>query len=357
MRIRNIGAFVGMALAVGLAAVQPGVSHGYFTLEAAQQMPPRDARPGEPRPATKQELDLQKTLSTSPADTQALLELAKLQESRGAAAEAESTLLKIRQLDPSDAGTYRALAEVYRRWGQFDRAIESLQRAASLQPADPAAQHLVATYCFEMTRSQSVTAAEKAMYIQRGLAAEQRALDANPDYVEALVYKNLLLRTQANMEPDTAKQQALLAEADALRNRAMQLQKDLPAQPRTPGQAAPPPPPPPPLPPASFGQIEQAYATTSYSVDGSATRPRKIKDVPPVYPPIAISAGVRGVVVVEATVDPKGRVTDARIVQSVRMLDQSAIDAVKQWEFEPAPDNNSPVQRMITVTVTFTPPQ
>ena len=69
----------------------------------------------------------------------------------------------------------------------------------------------------------SRSADEKRGYIKRGLAAEDRALAADPDYIEALVYKNLLLAYQATLETDTELQASLLHEADTLRNRALEL--------------------------------------------------------------------------------------------------------------------------------------
>jgi hypothetical protein len=53
----------------------------------------------------------------------------------------------------------------------------------------------------------------------------KRALALNPNYIDALVYKNILLRQQANLEKDPKRQQALIKEADQLRNRAIELQK------------------------------------------------------------------------------------------------------------------------------------
>lgn len=62
--------------------------------------------------------------------------------------------------------------------------------------------------------------------------------------------------------------------------------------------------------------------------------PHKIRDVPPVYPTAAIAAKVEGVVIVEAHIDVTGRVTEARILRSIALLDEAALDAVRQWEFE-----------------------
>ena len=88
-------------------------------------------------------------------------------------------------------------------------------------------------------------------------------------------------------------------------------------------------------------------------VAGPVRAPRKIKDVTPVYPAIARDARIGGVVQVEATVGQDGKVVDAHVVQSVPMLDQAALDAVQQWQYEPATQNGKPVPVVMTVNVNF----
>jgi protein TonB len=103
---------------------------------------------------------------------------------------------------------------------------------------------------------------------------------------------------------------------------------------------APPPPPPPPTAPVRVG--------------GNIKQPSKTKDVKPVYPPIAQSARVQGVVIIEATIGPDGRVKEAKVLRSIPLLDQAALDAVKQWQFTPTLLNGVPVPVIMTVTVNFT---
>jgi protein TonB len=86
---------------------------------------------------------------------------------------------------------------------------------------------------------------------------------------------------------------------------------------------------------------------------GGIQPPRKIKDVKPVYPQGALSDQARGSVVIEAVVGVDGKVTDAKVIQSVPLLDQSALDAVRQWEFLPSRLNGVPVAVIITVIVQF----
>ena len=102
---------------------------------------------------------------------------------------------------------------------------------------------------------------------------------------------------------------------------------------------APPPPPPPPPPVRVGGQIKA---------------PVRVKNVNPVYPSIAQSARVQGVVIIEATIGPDGRVTDTKVLRSIPLLDAAAVDAVKQWTYTPTLLNGVPVPVIMTVTVNFT---
>jgi protein TonB len=106
------------------------------------------------------------------------------------------------------------------------------------------------------------------------------------------------------------------------------------------GGIAPPPPPPPPSAPVRVG--------------GDIKEPKKIKHVPPVYPQIAQTAKVQGVVIIEAVIGKDGNVKDAKVLRSVALLDQAALDAVRQWKFTPTLLNNVPVEVIMTVTVNFT---
>jgi protein TonB len=89
-------------------------------------------------------------------------------------------------------------------------------------------------------------------------------------------------------------------------------------------------------------------------VGGQIKPPTKIRNVQPIYPQIAQSARVQGIVVIEATIDPSGKVTEARVLRSIPLLDQAALDAVRKWEYEPTMLNGVAVPLIMTVTVNFT---
>jgi TonB family protein len=81
--------------------------------------------------------------------------------------------------------------------------------------------------------------------------------------------------------------------------------------------------------------------------------PKKLVNVQPIYPQEAQDAKVTGVVVVDMILDGDGTVHEAWVTQSVPMLDQAALDAVRQWKFEPTLLNGAPVPVRITVSVNF----
>lgn len=83
--------------------------------------------------------------------------------------------------------------------------------------------------------------------------------------------------------------------------------------------------------------------------------PQKTKDVKPVYPETAASAGVQGIVVVEATIGSDGKVQSASVVKSIPLLDEAALDAVRQWEFTPTVINGVRVPVKMTFRVSVTP--
>ena len=86
---------------------------------------------------------------------------------------------------------------------------------------------------------------------------------------------------------------------------------------------------------------------------GDIKPPRLIKTVKPVYPQEAKDEGIEGVVIVEAETDIYGRVKRVKVLRSIPALDHAAIDAVKQWVYEPMIVNGEPREVIFTVTVQF----
>ena len=99
----------------------------------------------------------------------------------------------------------------------------------------------------------------------------------------------------------------------------------------------------------------QKFIGEPVSAPAVSRGPRLIKVIDPVYPEEALKAKVGGVVIIEATTDPKGRVAKTKVLRSIPLLDQAAVDAVKQWVYEPLVEDGRPREITFTVTVRFDP--
>jgi protein TonB len=108
--------------------------------------------------------------------------------------------------------------------------------------------------------------------------------------------------------------------------------------------AIPDPPPPPPA---------RRVESTPLRVGGIIRQPQKIHHVAPLYPEIARSARVSGVVILEAMLAEDGTVRDVRVLRSIPLLDAAAVTAVREWRFTPTLLNGTPVPVVMTVTVAF----
>ena len=231
------------------------------------------------------------------------------------------------------------------------RAFPLQTAEAQKPPRDPLGYETyharAAEYYEKATKDAALTPGEKAEALGNVISSEDRALMLNPDYVPSLIYKNLALRTLAGMSNDPNEQRAMIKEADELREKALALRR----------AAGVPDPPPlaeaigPPIPEGFKATLERLHPLR---VGGNISPPVKTRDVKPLYPQDAQDASVEGVVVIEAIIDPEGRVEDTRIVRSVPMLDVAALDAVRQWEYVPTLMNGQPVAVVTAITVNFT---
>ena len=159
----------------------------------------------------KAEPVVQRMIQLEPGEPANYFALAKIYEDAGAYEEAEKMLQNAKQAKPSDPAVYMTLAGYYNRQGRFDKTIEALEERAQKEPNNPEAFYTIATYYWdEAYRDFKLKENEKKEFVGKGVEAVDHALQIKPDYTEALVYKNLLLRLQANMEKDPAKQQQLL---------------------------------------------------------------------------------------------------------------------------------------------------
>jgi tetratricopeptide (TPR) repeat protein len=169
---------------------------------------------------------VQKMIEMDPSDTTNYFQLAKIYEDAGNYEQAEAAYLKARDAHPKDAAVYMQMAAFYNRQGRFDKTMEALNQRAAQDPHNPEGYYTIAVYYWDKTfRDKALNDATRHEYINSGMEAVDKAISIKSDYMEAIVYKGLLLRLEAIMEKDRKRQAELIKEADALRDRAKALQK------------------------------------------------------------------------------------------------------------------------------------
>lgn len=176
--------------------------------------------PTQAEPVVKSMIEL------DPGDPTNYFALAKIYEDSGEYDIAEQTFLKAKDARPNDPAVYLQLAAYYSRQGDFDKTIEALNNRIRIEPENPEAYYMLSTYYWdEAYRDFRLNDKQKLDYVLSGIDAVNKALNIKSDYMEAIAYKNLLLRLQANLEKDPKKQQELLREADQLRDKATEMRK------------------------------------------------------------------------------------------------------------------------------------
>jgi tetratricopeptide (TPR) repeat protein len=174
----------------------------------------------------KAEPVVQKMIQLDPGEPTNYFALAKIYEDAGAYEEAEKMLVAAKAAKPNSSDVYMQLAGFYNRQGRFDKTIEAIEERAQKEPNNPEVFYTVAVFYWdEAYRDPKLKEAEKKAYVGKGLSAVDHALQIKSDYMDALVYKGLLLRLQANLEKDHDKQQQLLKEAEKLSQQANDLRK------------------------------------------------------------------------------------------------------------------------------------
>lgn len=175
---------------------------------------------------TQAEPIVQKMIQLDPQDPANYFALAKIHEDAGDYEKAGEMLLKAKEARPNDPNVYLQLAGFYNRQEEFEKTIEALTQRAAIEPNNPEAYYTIATYYWDKAyRDFRLKEADKKAFVIKGMEQVDKAIQLKPDYMEAITYKNLLLRLEANLEKDVAKQQALLKEADKLRDYAIELKK------------------------------------------------------------------------------------------------------------------------------------
>ncbi len=106
--------------------------------------------------------------------------------------------------------------------------------------------------------------------------------------------------------------------------------------------------------PACGVEAKKGPAPRPQRVGGRIQEPKKVKNVPPVYPSAALGSRTQGTVILEALIDPRGCVEDLQVLRSINVhLDFEALAAVSAWRYTPTLIDGVAVPVIMTVTVNF----
>ena len=127
---------------------------------------------------------------------------------------------------PADLEAVKSIATLYAKQGDFNESLNWYQKITLLDSKNPESFYIFGVVCYEkVAKNPPADLAEKMAIIEKGKAALQRAIDLKPDYFESMAYLNLLWRQQALIDAatDPVKAQADVAQADAIRNKAVEI--------------------------------------------------------------------------------------------------------------------------------------
>lgn len=175
-------------------------------------------QPGEAEAIVRQ------LVALDPSDITSYFGFARIHEEAGRLADAEAVLLQAQAAAPEQAAVWLQTAQFFNRQDRFDEAMTAFARLTRLDPADPQPFYQMAVFYEEKVRKDaSLRRAQQADYLTAGMEAVDQALALRPEYFEARVYKNLLLRHQARFASDPQTQRLMLEEADRLQREAIAL--------------------------------------------------------------------------------------------------------------------------------------
>jgi tetratricopeptide (TPR) repeat protein len=170
--------------------------------------------------------ELRKYLRKRPNDTIAREALINLYLNSNRTTDAITFFQEYLKTHPGDVDAVRSVATLYAKQGNFNESLNWYEKITLLDAKNAEAFYIYGVVCWEkVAKNPPADINERLAIIEKGRSALTKAMNLRPDYLEAIAYQNLLYRQQALIEIDPVKQQALIAQADALRGQAMEINK------------------------------------------------------------------------------------------------------------------------------------
>jgi protein TonB len=289
----------------------------------------------------RSEADLQTMIAAQPSELGPYIELAMLYRNSQRRDEAEALLRRALTFHPKAAPVYSALATLYDPIKESEMVLSISDEWRAAAPADKRPLHLAVMVHMAKANLARGAPAEAIVHLDRALDALAEAEKIDPSDRTTRASRMVVLKQRIPLTEDPQERERLSQEFEAGAQEFTMTPPSSSSAVASATAAAPPTP-------------TRPYPANAVRVGGNIKPPTKIKDVAPIWPPVAQQARAQGVVILEVLIDEGGKVSDGRVLRSIPLLDQAAIDAVLQWEFEPTLLNGQPVPVIMTVTVNFT---
>jgi len=100
--------------------------------------------------------------------------------------------------------------------------------------------------------------------------------------------------------------------------------------------------------------VEKPVTPKRITIGGNGQQAKLVRQPKPVYPPLAKQARISGVVHLAAVISKDGTIQDLKVISGHPLLIPSALEAVKQWVYQPTQLNGEPVEVSTQIDVNFT---
>lgn len=107
------------------------------------------------------------------------------------------------------------------------------------------------------------------------------------------------------------------------------------------------------LPPKPSNDTEETFEEEILEFFMVENKPEVVKQVPPQYPEVARRAGIQGSVILKVLIGTQGQVEQATVLRGKEILQKAALEAIYQYQFKPARQNDKPVKVWLTMPIRF----
>ena len=129
---------------------------------------------------------------------------------------------------PDDIRVISSLGNLYTRSGEIDAALEWLEKRLTLEPDNSEAYYTMGVTCWARSYNHYDMSIERRFEVlDRGIEALKRAQEIRPDYADAYIYENLILRQKAAFTTEPAKRIEWTNAANELLGKAQEIRQAL----------------------------------------------------------------------------------------------------------------------------------